>query len=188
MRITHQGNIGIGSYGTPSTRLSFGPFTAGDVSMKLAVADNSINRYGIGYHEEGTGKLFSFFLSDPTYGRFAFFDSYDVNHVRGNEFVTFNAANRSVGINNSAPTSRLHVVGNPSISGGDYSLAIPSGGSYYFINVGRNPASSSSMGITSSYYNGSAFSNVPLILNGPASDGINYFGGGNVGIGNFIAQ
>jgi hypothetical protein len=123
-RITNGGNISIGSYANPSTRLSFGQFTPGDVSMRLALCDNPTNRFGLGYHEEGTGKLFSFFVGDPTYGRFAFFDSYNGSHVRGYEFVTFNAANRSVGINNQTPTGLLHVVGNPANPSSNAQLAI----------------------------------------------------------------
>jgi hypothetical protein len=109
-----KGNIGIGSYATPSARLSFGPYTPGtDAPLRLAIFDNGL-RFGLGYFETTSPtfqRVFSFHLSDPINSRFGFFDnnSYTGTGVNGNEFVTFNAANRSVGINQIAPIAKLHV-------------------------------------------------------------------------------
>jgi hypothetical protein len=110
-----KGNIGIGSYATPSARLSFGPYTPGtDAPLRLAIFDNGL-RFGLGYFESSPGlqRIFSFHVSEPVNSRFGFFDDYSSTGVNGYEFVTFNAANRSVGICNSTPGAMLHVSANP---------------------------------------------------------------------------
>lgn len=112
LRILNNGNIGIGSYATPTTKLSFGPYTPGtDLPLRLAIFDNGL-RFGLGYFEAAPGlqRIFSFHVSEPVNSRFGFFDNYSSTGVNGYEFVTFKAGNRSVGICNTTPTAKLHVV------------------------------------------------------------------------------
>jgi len=121
------GYISIGSYATPSTPLSFGPYTTGTNPLRLSIFDDAVNPYGLGYYVSGSSRIFSFNVGVNTNSRFGFYDGYTVSGgTNGNEFVTFNAPNRSVGINNISPGAYLHVV-NPNSSGGS-TVIFESGG------------------------------------------------------------
>ncbi len=119
LRVLNNGNVGIGPYNTPSAKLSFGTYSTSDAPLRVAVFDNTTYRFGLGYFEVASPstKIFSFYVSDPTKSRFGFFDNYTSAGENGYEFVTFNAANRNVGICNTQPASKLHVqLGNIQIT------------------------------------------------------------------------
>jgi len=133
MRMTSPyGYISVGTYATPTTKLSFGPYSGyngvSDIgNMRLSIFDvKDAMRYGIGYYEESGPsfpvyrRIFAFYANPQ--GRFSFFDNYSTSswertNGTGYEFVSFNAENRSVGICNTAPASKLHVqLGNIQIT------------------------------------------------------------------------
>jgi hypothetical protein len=129
MRISSTGNIAIGDHSYSNTLFSLGASPNNSNSMKFAICELPYDetwkvqiRYGMGHFGEYVNgnlkRVFAFYITDPGKSRYAFFDDYapsvtsteyPVANANGYEFVTFNAANRSVGICMNDPTARLHV-------------------------------------------------------------------------------
>ena len=115
------GPLGLGAVNfTPYTFGSYVPGT--DVPMRLVLFDDgstgSTGKFGIGYYEEtlsGTkNRVMAFYLNYGTVSRYGFFDNYTANvagSANGNEFVTFYALRKSVGIGNTSPSALLHISG-----------------------------------------------------------------------------
>jgi|GEM_PF-1972859 hypothetical protein len=189
MRMTNGGNIAIGNYATPTTRLSFGPHTQGtDQIMKLSVFDNSI-RFGMGYFEEPNNtdfnRIYAFYASESR-SRFGFFDNYSgtglTTSSNGTEFVTFKLSNRSVGIGNINPEAYLHVR-NTSITSAP--VAIFESGQNSTNLTARLIITNNSGAGAKNYIDGYSYTpststqtNAPIYFQSNSS-------GGTVGIGNF---
>ncbi len=158
MRISSLGNIAIGDHTYSNSLFSLGSSPNNSTNMKFAICDLPYDptwevqiRYGLGHFGETVNgnlkRVFAFYVTDPGKSRYGFFDdyapsvpnsSYPVPNANGYEFVTFNAANRSVGICNTSPTAKLQV--NSLNSGTDPYLLnlMTSTGTYMRLGAGNS--------------------------------------------------